>query len=106
MIENATELQSFIEYGADAVVSKTLLKNSGGTLTLFAFDKGQVLSEHTAPFAAVVLVVEGTLEVTIGGKQHQLTAGKIIHMPANIPHGLAATTRAKMLLMMFKDNPT
>jgi quercetin dioxygenase-like cupin family protein len=85
------------------VVSKTLLKKESGTITLFAFDKGQGLSEHTAPFDAVVYILDGQAEVTIGGDPRSVPAGRMLIMPANISHALHATDRFKMLLVMIRS---
>jgi len=92
-----------IEYQSGAVVSKTLLKKKGGTVTVFAFDTGQELSEHTAPFDALVHVLDGTLDITVDGKRHSVPAGEILIMPANRPHALRAPERAKMMLVMIRD---
>ena len=85
-----------------AVVSRTLVKAAGGTVTAFAFDTGEALSEHSAPFDALVLGVEGTAEVTIAGLPHHVSAGDILLLPANKPHALRATTPFKMILVMIK----
>ncbi|HEX7527511.1 MAG TPA: cupin domain-containing protein [Thermoanaerobaculia bacterium] len=85
-----------------AVVSRTLVKAAGGTVTAFAFDTGEALSEHSAPFDALVLGVEGTAEVTIAGAPHHVSAGDILLLPANKPHALRATTPFKMILVMVK----
>jgi quercetin dioxygenase-like cupin family protein len=85
-----------------AVVSRTLVKTAGGTVTAFAFDTGEALSEHSAPFDALVLGVEGTAEVTIAGLPHRVSAGEILRLPANEPHALRATTPFKMILVMIK----
>ena len=98
----AAELSASVTYAPDSVVSKTILKNDGGTLTLFAFDRGQGLSEHTAPFDAAVLVLEGAAVVTVGGEDQRLTVGGFIVMPANVPHALRAEERFKMLLFMLR----
>ena len=87
---------------AGAVVSRTLIKAPGGTVTAFAFDTGEALSEHSAPFDALVLGVEGTAEVTIAGAPHRVSAGDILLLPANVPHGLRATAPFKMILAMIK----
>ena len=92
-----------ISYAQGATVSKIVAKNKNGSTTLFSFDKGQNLSEHTAPFDAVVLVLEGTCEITIGGEPNVLSEGQMIVMPANIPHALDALEAFKMLLIMIKD---
>ena len=85
-----------------AVVSRTLVKAAGGTVTAFAFDTGEALSEHSAPFDALVLGVEGTAEVTIAGAPHAVSTGDILLLPANKPHALRATTPFKMILVMIK----
>lgn len=96
-------LKDLAEYQKGCVVSKTLVQKKTGTVTLFAFDAGEGLSEHTAPFDAIVQVLDGTVEITIGGVPHNLQEGNIIIMPANVPHALQATTRFKMLLTMIKQ---
>lgn len=90
-------------YQDGSVVSRTLLKRSGGTITLFAFDAGQGLSEHTAPFDAIAHVLEGEAEVTIAGTAVRVAAGEVVLMPANQPHALNARTRFKMLLTMIRS---
>lgn len=92
-----------VDYAAGAVVSKTIIKKSTGNVTLFAFDKGEGLSEHTAPFDAMVQVLDGVVEITIGGTPFILHAGESIVMPANIPHALKAVERFKMMLTMIKS---
>jgi quercetin dioxygenase-like cupin family protein len=99
----AVNLNDAIDYQEKSVVSQTILKTSGGTLTLFAFDKGQGLSEHTAPFDAMVQIVDGQAEIVIGGSSHIVSAGEFIIMPANIPHALTAIERFKMLLTMIRS---
>jgi quercetin dioxygenase-like cupin family protein len=91
-----------IEYSNDSIVSKTILDIPAGTITLFAFDKGQKLSEHTAPYNAVVQIIEGTAELTIGGKDITVPAGHIIIMPANVPHAANAEEKFIMLLTMIR----
>lgn len=91
-----------IAYQEDAVVSKILLKTEMGTVTLFAFAEGQELSEHTAPFDALVHVVEGTAEIRICEDSHQVGAGEALVMPANQPHALRAVEGFKMILTMLK----
>ncbi|MFZ9011069.1 MAG: cupin domain-containing protein [Anaerohalosphaeraceae bacterium] len=95
-------LEKLIEYADDSIVSKTLLDKPIGTITLFAFDKGQRLSEHTAPFDAVVQGVEGRGVVTIDGTDHVVDTGQIIIMPANIPHEVFEKQKFKMLLTMIR----
>jgi quercetin dioxygenase-like cupin family protein len=90
-------------YQEGAVVSRTLLKRAGGTITLFAFDEGQSLSEHTAPFDAVAQVLEGEAEITIAGIPLKVPAGELVLMPANQPHAVHARTRLKMLLTMIRS---
>jgi quercetin dioxygenase-like cupin family protein len=85
-----------------AVVSRTLVKAAGGTVTAFAFDTGEALSEHSAPFDALVFGVEGTAEVTISGAPHRVSAGDLLRLPANVPHALRATAPFKMILVMVK----
>jgi quercetin dioxygenase-like cupin family protein len=96
------ELAQLVEYAQDAVVSKTIVDKPVGTLTIFAFDKDQRLSEHTAPYDAVVQIVDGTAKLTIGGKEVQVSAGEIIVMPANVPHAVDAQEQFKMLLTMIR----
>ena len=96
-------LDKHVDYADGSVVSKTLIKKEIGTITLFAFDQGQGLSEHTAPFDAVVYILDGQAEVTIGGKPRSVSPGRMLIMPANIPHALYATDRFKMLLVMIRS---
>lgn len=96
-------LADLINYQEGSVVSRTLSQRPGGTVTLFAFDKGQGLSEHSAPFDAIVEIVEGESEVIIAGTGHQLKAGEMIIMPANETHALKATEKFKMLLTMIRS---
>ena len=90
-------------YQKDAIVSKTIIDKKTGTVTLFAFDQGQGLSEHTAPFDALVQVLEGEVDIKISGKSFHLKQGEIITMPANEPHALTAIQRFKMLLTMIRS---
>lgn len=90
-------------YQEGAVVSRTLLKRAGGTITLFAFDEGQSLSEHTAPFDAVAQVLEGEAEITIAGTPLKVAKGELVLLPANQPHAVHARTRFKMLLTMIRS---
>jgi len=98
----ALDLAGLVNYGEDSIVSRTLVNNSAGTVTLFAFDEGQGLSEHTAPFDALVHIVEGESEVIIDGKSSRVCEGQLILMPANVPHALNATRRFKMMLTMVR----
>lgn len=99
----AVELKGLVEYQPGAIVSREIAKTKGGTATLFAFDAGQGLSEHTAPFDAIVTVLEGTAEVSVGGKPTGPSAGQAVLMPANVPHAVRAVERFKMLLLMLRD---
>ena len=91
-----------VAYAADSVVSKTVIQKETGTLTLFSFDKGQGLSEHTAPFDAVVYILDGKARITVGGTAHLLQAGEMLIMPANVPHALRAEEKFKMMLVMIR----
>ena len=95
-------LKDSIDYSPGATVSKTVTKNKNGSTTLFSFDKGQNLSEHTAPFDAIAIVLDGECEITIAGEPNLLSEGQMIIMPANIPHALEATEAFKMLLVMIR----
>jgi quercetin dioxygenase-like cupin family protein len=101
-IGKSQELASLINYSDGSIVSKTLLDTPAGTITLFAFDKEQKLSEHIAPYNAVVQVIDGPAELTIGGKKITVPAGHIVIMPANVPHAVNAGEKFKMLLTMIK----
>ena|ERR1043165_4814376 len=95
-------LGELLQYQDGSIVSRVLLKNKGGTVTLFAFEQGEGLSEHTAPFEALVLVVDGQAEVEIAGEVYSVGQGETITLPANIPHAVRAMTRFKMLLTMIR----
>jgi quercetin dioxygenase-like cupin family protein len=97
------ELASLVTYQTGAVVSRTLVKKNGGTVTVFAFDQGQALSEHTAPFDAIVQVLDGEVELVIGGKKVPAKPGHTVLLPANVPHAVNATTAFKMLLIMVRE---
>lgn len=97
------ELRAFIAYSPDSLVSKAIVDKKAGTITLFAFDRGQGLSEHSAPFDAVVQVIEGEAEIIIGGEVHRVRAGEIIIMPADVPHAVKAPEQFKMLLVMIRS---
>ncbi len=92
-----------VGYQEGAVVSRTVIKQPSGNVTLFAFDRGQELSEHTAPYDALVQVLEGEAEITIAGRPHRLRAGDMIVMPANQPHAVRAAARFKMMLTMIRS---
>lgn len=99
----AVSLASLVEYGEGAVVSRTLAKGEGGTLTLFAFDRGEELSEHSAPFDAWVQVLEGRALLTVGGQEVRAGTGEIVLLPAGVPHALRSESRFKMLLVMLRN---
>jgi len=103
LLGKVTRLSELIEYQEASVVSRTLIKGQSGTVTLFAFDKDQALSEHTAPFDALVGVIDGEVEVMISNEPHVLNKGQIIIMPANKPHALRALTKFKMILTMIRS---
>jgi quercetin dioxygenase-like cupin family protein len=102
LIGNVVNLAGLLEYQDDAIVSRTLIDKPKGTVTLFAFGEGQSLSEHTAPFDAMVCVLAGRAEIRIDGEAHQVAAGDMIIMPADHPHAVAAPQRFKMLLVMVR----
>ena len=102
LVAEPLALGDAVKYQPGAIVSRTLLKGETGTLTLFAFDEGQGLSEHTAPFDALVQVLDGTAALTIGGKAVTARVGELVLMPANVPHAVHAASRVKMLLTMFR----
>lgn len=99
----ALALATLITPTPHGIASRVLAKTSGGTVTLFSFDAGQGLSEHTAPFDALVLVLEGALDLTIGGQPVRTVPGAIVRMPANIPHAVEATEPTRMLLVMLRE---
>jgi quercetin dioxygenase-like cupin family protein len=103
MEAKAENLAGSIDYQDGAVVSRTLVKKAAGNVTLFAFDRGEGLSEHTTPFDALVHILDGEAEINIGGVGHVVGAGEAILMPANVPHALKAASRFKMLLTMIKS---
>lgn len=99
----AVSLAGLLDYQDGAVVSRTIIDRKIGTVTLFAFDRGQGLSEHAAPFDALVYIVDGEAEISISGEPRTVRAGEMIIMPANEPHALRATERYKMLLVMIRS---
>jgi len=101
----AHDLASLVDYAEGSIVSRALAENEAGTITLFAFDEGQALSEHSAPFDAVVQVIDGEADFTIGGNTVRAEAGQLVVMPANVPHAVKAATRFKMLLTMLRAKP-
>lgn len=100
---DSKSIVDMVEYQKEAVVSKTIIEKKTGTVTLFAFDEGQGLSEHTAPFDALVEVLDGAVEITISGHPFHLEKGEMIIMPANEPHALKAVKRFKMLLTLIRS---
>jgi quercetin dioxygenase-like cupin family protein len=101
-LAKAKPLDGLVDYARDSIVSKTILDKPAGTITLFAFDAGQKLSEHTAPYDAVVQVIDGRGRLTIGGQDKDARAGEIIIMPANVPHAVTADEPFRMLLTMIR----
>lgn len=102
MQQDIITLKDSIKYQTGSVVSKEILKTDHGTVTIFAFDVGQGLSEHTAPFNVLVQILDGSAQITIGETPHMLTAGQLIELPANHSHSLQAVERFKMLLVMVR----
>lgn len=96
------QFDTSVEYADSSVVSKNVLKNEAGNVSLFSFDKDEGLSEHTAPFDALVQVIDGKAEIIIDGKPYELSANDSIIMPANVPHALRAVEKFKMILTMIK----
>ena len=99
----ALELSALADYQAGSVVSREIINQKTGTVTVFSFDKGQGLSEHTAPFDALVYVIDGEAEIMISGRSHRVTGGQMIIMPAKEPHSLKAVKRFKMMLVMIRS---
>jgi quercetin dioxygenase-like cupin family protein len=103
LLAKTADIADLVKYQTGAVVSRTLIKKQTGTVTLFAFEAGQELSEHTAPFDAMVHVIDGQAEITISGKPLRVSAGQMVIMPANKPHAVKAIERFKMLLIMIRE---
>jgi quercetin dioxygenase-like cupin family protein len=101
----ALALERLITPTEQGIASRVLARNGGGNVTLFAFDAGQGLTEHSSPFDAFVMVLAGALTLTIGGTPVRATPGTFVRMPANVPHGVDATEPARMLLIMLRDRP-
>ncbi|MCA1810002.1 MAG: cupin domain-containing protein [Kiritimatiellia bacterium] len=99
----AINLAQAVDYAAGSVVSKTLVDKPAGSLTLFAFDAGQGLSEHTSPYGAVVQVLDGEVEIMLDGQPHVVSSGELFSMPAHLPHALRAVKKFKMLLIMIRE---
>jgi len=103
MTEKISNMEGLVAYQDGAVVSKEIIKKATGTTTVFAFDRAQGLSEHTAPFDALVYILDGEAEITIAGEPHQLKSGDMIIMPGGKPHALRAVKRFKMMLVMIRS---
>ena len=101
--DRASALNELVDVAEGAIVSRVLASSGGGTVTLFAFDRGQGLSEHSAPFDALVQVVDGAMELTIGGVDLRVSEGEIVRMPANVPHALHAPEPTRMVLTMLRE---
>jgi quercetin dioxygenase-like cupin family protein len=97
------DLAGLVNYAEGSIVSRTLVENKAGTVTLFAFDAGQGLSEHRAPFDALVQILDGEGEFTVGEQPHRVGQGRVLLMPANVPHAVKANERFKMLLTMLRS---
>jgi quercetin dioxygenase-like cupin family protein len=106
LIAQVADAAELIKYQTGAIVSRTLIKKPTGTVTLFAFDAGQELSEHTAPFDAMAYILDGETEITIAGKPLRLNAGQMVVMPAGKPHAVKAVKAFKMMLIMIKEMAT
>ena len=102
LIGEVLNIKDMVSYQTGSVVSRTVIDKSAGTVTVFAFDSGQGLSEHIAPFDALVQLIDGTADITIAGSVHTVREGEMIIMPANKPHSLKANTRFKMILIMIR----
>ena len=102
-LEGVVALSALLDYQAGAVVSRTLVKKEGGTVTAFAFDGGEGLSEHTARFDALVVIVDGEAEISVAGKLHRVNSGQLLQLPAGQPHAVKAVGRFKMVLIMIRD---
>lgn len=103
LIAKVMKMADLVDYQEGSVVSRMVISKEKGTVTTFAFDEGQGLSEHTAPYEALVYILDGEAEITISGEPFHLKAGEMIIMPADDPHALKATKRFKMLLVMIKS---
>lgn len=103
LIGNVTEIKSLTDYQKGSVVSRMVVNKKAGTVTAFAFEAGEGLSEHSAPFDALVIGIEGEAEIPIGGVSHTVREGDMLIMPANIPHAVHPVTRFKMMLVMIHE---
>ena len=102
-LDTASVLAELVQYQPGAVVSHTVMKRAAGTVTAFAFDDGEGLSEHTAAFDALIIMIEGTAEIAVAGHPQRVTAGQVLRLPAGRPHALRALTPFKMLLVMIRE---
>ncbi|MGQ9781169.1 MAG: cupin domain-containing protein [Nitrososphaeria archaeon] len=103
LFSKVVKVSDLVRYQDGAVVSRTLIDEDAGTVTLFAFDRGQGLSEHTVPYDAIIFVIEGSASITVGGKSFNLEEGQMIIMPAREPHSVKSITRFKMILVMIRS---
>ncbi len=103
LISKVLKIEGLIDYQEKSVVSREIIRKDTGTVTIFAFDKGEGLSEHTAPFDAMVQIIDGKAEITISGERNLLSKGDMIIMPANEPHALKAIEKYKMILTMIRS---
>jgi len=103
LVGQVVDVAGIVEYQDDSIVSRTVIDKDVGTITLFAFDQGQGLSEHVTPYDALVQVLDGEAEITISGRPHSVAAGQMLIMPANEPHALDTKVRFKMMLVMIRE---
>ena len=103
LIAKSAEMAALVDYQSGAVVIRTIIERNAGSVTLFSFDKEQGLSEHTAPFDALVYIIDGEADIIISGQSIRMKAGEVVIMPANKPHALKAIEKFKMMLVMIKD---
>jgi quercetin dioxygenase-like cupin family protein len=99
-------MRALISYAERGIASRVIGRSGGGSVTLFAFDEGQELSEHASPYDALVVVLEGTLTLTIGGSRVRATSGQVVRIPSHVPHSLESPKRSKMMLVMLRESPT
>ncbi|MFA5296092.1 MAG: cupin domain-containing protein [Methanoregulaceae archaeon] len=103
LLGKVLDLKDLVQYQDGTVASRMIVNRKAGSITLFSFDEDEGLSEHTAPYDAVVTILDGECEVWVAGTMHQMHAGETIIFPANVPHALSATTRFKMMLIMIRE---
>jgi quercetin dioxygenase-like cupin family protein len=101
-LDGVTAQSALVQYQPDAVVSRVVLRSGGGSVTAFAFDAGQALSEHTSPFEALMLVIDGDVEIVVADRRHRVSAGQLVRLPGGEPHAVKALTRAKTILIMLR----